>query len=53
MEIKNEGDYARASERADQLEGTQIQTEQLELTELLKAMKAYEQDFIKMLKEYT
>lgn len=51
MEIKNEGEYARASERADQLFDTKVEAERQELAELLKALKAYEQDFIKMLKE--
>lgn len=53
MKINNESDYEKAAERADELyekrpaPGT---AEKKELDELLKALKAYEDDFVKMLK---
>ncbi len=52
MEIKNEDEYARASERADQLHDSKIEAERQELAELLQAMKVYEYDFVKMLRDY-
>ena len=53
-EIKNETDYAHASERADALYGAPEGTPQKkELDELLTALKSYEADFIRMLKENT
>ncbi|WP_169739278.1 hypothetical protein [Dyadobacter crusticola] len=52
MTIKNESEYEKASERADEIFGSKKGTpEEKELKELLKAMKDYEDDFIKMLKD--
>jgi hypothetical protein len=52
MVIKNETDYEKASERADEIFGAKKGTpEERELSELLKAIKAYEDDFVRMLKE--
>lgn len=52
IEITNESDYAQASERADALYGAAEGTPQKkELDELLAALKAYEQEFVRMLKE--
>lgn len=52
LEIKNENDYARASERADALYGSPEGTPQKkELDELMAALRAYEADFVRMLKE--
>jgi hypothetical protein len=52
MDIKNETDYEKASERADEIFRAKKGTpEYNELQELLKAIKAYEDDFIRMLKE--
>jgi len=52
IEIRNESEYAQASERADALYGAAAGTPQKkELDELLVALKAYEEDFIRMLKE--
>jgi SpoVK/Ycf46/Vps4 family AAA+-type ATPase len=52
MVIKNETDYEKASERADEIFGAKKGTpEYNELQELLKAIKVYEDDFIRMLKE--
>ncbi|WP_373331104.1 hypothetical protein [Salmonirosea aquatica] len=52
MEITNESEYAQASERADALYGAPAGTPQRkELEELLAALKAYEEAFIRMLKE--
>lgn len=54
MIIKNEGDYEKAAARADELyeqkpaPGT---PEKKELDDLLKALKGYEDDFVKMLKD--
>ena len=52
QEIKNESEYEKASDRADEIfsakEGT---PEYTELQELLKALKKYDDDFVKMLKE--
>ena len=50
--IKNEDDYAQASDRADALYGAAEGTPQKqELDELLAALRAYEADFVRMLKE--
>jgi antitoxin component HigA of HigAB toxin-antitoxin module len=55
MKINNESEYEKASERTDELfekkpaSGT---PEKEELDELLKALKAYEDNFIKMLKNH-
>jgi len=52
MKINNEGDYEKASERIDEIYGAKPGTpEKKELDELLKAVKEYEDDFIRMLKE--
>jgi hypothetical protein len=52
MVIKNESDYEKASERADEIFGAKKGTpEEKELLELLAALKAYEEDFIRMLKD--
>jgi antitoxin component HigA of HigAB toxin-antitoxin module len=52
MEIKNESDYEKATERADEIFGAKKGTpEEKELQALLKAIKAYEDDFIKMLRD--
>jgi hypothetical protein len=52
MKIKNESDYEKASERADEIFGAKKGTpEEKELQELLKAIKEYEHDFVRMLKE--
>lgn len=53
LKIKNESDYEKASERADELYEKKHavgSAEKKELDELLKALKAYEDVFIKMLK---
>jgi hypothetical protein len=51
-EIKTESDYEKASDRADEIFNAQKSTpEHAELQELLKALKKYEDDFVKMLKE--
>ncbi|MEO6686167.1 MAG: hypothetical protein ABIN24_09385 [Dyadobacter sp.] len=52
MILTNESDYEKASERIDEIFGAKPGTpEKNELEELLKAVKAYEDDFIRMLKE--
>ncbi|WP_199539361.1 hypothetical protein [Dyadobacter luteus] len=52
MTIKNETDYEKASERADEIYGAKKGTaEHAELQQLLKALKDYEDDFIRMLKD--
>jgi hypothetical protein len=52
MILKNESDYEKASERADEIYGAKKGTpEEKELAELLKAIKTYEDDFVRMLKE--
>lgn len=49
--IKTEGEYEKASDRADEIFGAKKGTpEYTELQELLGALKAYEDDFVKMLK---
>ncbi len=54
VSIKNESDYEKASERAEQLMGANPGTaEKKELDQLLKALKAYEDDFVNMLKGYS
>jgi hypothetical protein len=51
MEIKNESEYEKASDRADQIFNAKKGTpEHTELQELLNALKKYEDDFVKMLK---
>lgn len=50
--ITNESEYAQASDRADALYGAAEGTPQKqELDELLAALRAYEADFVRMLKE--
>lgn len=50
-EIKNESDYEKASDRADAIFNAKKGTpEYAELQDLLKALKQYEDDFVKMLK---
>jgi hypothetical protein len=52
IEIKNESDYEKAAQRAESLEGAKAGTpEKKELDELTKAMKEYEDDFVRMLKD--
>ena len=52
VEIKNEDEYARASQRADELYGAKKNAPQRqELEELLAALKAYEYEFVRMLRE--
>lgn len=52
QEISNETEYAIASERADALYGAKPDTpEKKELDELLAALKAYEYEFVRMLRE--
>lgn len=52
LKINNEDDYALASQRADALYGAPAgSAEKEELDELLDALKAYEQAFIRMLRE--
>ncbi len=52
MEIKNEDDYAQASQRADELYGAKENSPQKkELDELLVAIKEYEYEFVRMLRE--
>jgi 5'-deoxynucleotidase YfbR-like HD superfamily hydrolase len=50
--IKNESEYEKASERAEEIFHAKPGTpEHAELKELLKALKEYEQDFVRFLKE--
>jgi HTH-type transcriptional regulator/antitoxin HigA len=50
-EIKNESEYEKASDRADAIFNAKKGTsEYTELQELLKALKQYDDDFVKMLK---
>ena len=52
MEIKNESDYEKASDRADEIFSARKGTPEFdELQELLKALKKYDDDFVRMLKE--
>jgi hypothetical protein len=51
MEIKNESEYERASDRADAIFNAKKGTPEYdELQELLKALQKYDDNFIKMLK---
>ncbi|MCU0471286.1 MAG: hypothetical protein MUF58_22140 [Arcicella sp.] len=53
MEIKNETEYEKASARADEIFNAKKGTpEHDELQSLLKALKKYEDDFVKMLKDF-
>jgi len=52
MVLKNESDYEKASERIEEIYGAKAGTpEKKELDELLKAVKAYEDDFVKFLRD--
>ncbi len=52
IKIKNEAEYEKASERADKLYNAKKgSSDHKELQALLKALKAYEDDFVKMLKD--
>ena len=52
MVLKNESDYEKASERIEEIYGAKPGTpEKKELEELLKAVKAYEDDFVKFLRD--
>ena len=52
MTIKNETENEKAQERADEIFGAKKGSpEDKELQELLKAIKDYDDDFIKMLKD--
>ena len=52
MKINNESEYEKASERADEIfSAKKGSPEEQELKELLKAIKDYDDDFIRMLKE--
>ena len=52
MEISNESEYEKASDRADAIFSAKKGTPEYdELQELLKALKKYDDDFVRMLKE--
>ncbi|MCE7041104.1 hypothetical protein [Dyadobacter sp. CY312] len=52
MKIQNETEYERGSERADEIFAAKKgSAEHTELQELLKALKDYEDDFVRMLKD--
>ena len=52
MEIKNESDYGKASDRADEIFSARKGTPEFdELQELLKVLKKYDDDFVRMLKD--
>ena len=52
QEIKTESEYEKASDRADEIFSARLGTpEHTELQELLKALKKYDDDFVKMLKD--
>ena len=52
MKITNESEYEKASERADEIFNAKKGTpEAKELEELLKAIKEYEDDFVRMLRD--
>ena len=52
MEIKNESDYEKASDRADEIFSARKGTPEFdELQGLLKALKKYDDDFVRMLKD--
>jgi hypothetical protein len=51
-EIKNESEYEKASDRADAIFNAKKGTKEYdELQALLKALKKYDDDFVKMLKD--
>ncbi len=52
MKITNESEYENASERADEIfNAKKGSPEEKELQELLKAIKEYEDDFVRMLRD--
>ena len=52
MKITNESEYEKASERADEIFNAKKGTpEAKELEVLLKAIKEYEDDFVRMLRD--
>jgi len=52
MKITNESEYEKASERADEIfNAKKGSAEEKELQELLKAIKDYEDDFVRMLRD--
>jgi hypothetical protein len=52
MKINNESEYEKASERADEIfNAKKGSPEEKELQELLKAIKDYEDDFVRMLRD--
>lgn len=52
MKITNESEYEQASERADEIfNAKKGSPEEKELQELLKAIKDYEDDFVRMLRD--
>jgi hypothetical protein len=52
-EIKNESEYEKVSDRADEIFNAQKGTPEFdELQELLKALKKYDDDFVRMLKGF-
>ncbi len=54
MKINTEGEYERASARADEIfEAKEGTPEKAELKELLKALKEYEVEFVNFLKSYS
>ena len=54
MKINTEGEYEKASARADEIfEAKEGTPEKEELKVLLKALKEYEDDFVKFLKLYS
>ncbi len=53
MIIENETEYEKASERAEEIYSAKKGTkENEELQVLLKALKEYEDDFVRMLKDF-
>lgn len=53
MIIKNETEYEKASERAEEIYNAKKESKEFEeLQVLLKALKAYEDDFVRMLKDF-
>ena len=52
IKITNESEYEKASERADEIYNAKPGTpEKKELDELLKALKEYEEAFVRMLRD--
>ncbi len=53
MIINNETEYEKASERAEEIFNAKKGTKEFdELQVLLKALKGYEDDFVRMLKDF-